>query len=84
MKSDMITTVLNFVLAALVILGVTFTLMAILRTGEMRRLSAGAAAANTELMRAQGLASDANAFNQTAKNPELTRILQSVQPKATK
>ena len=84
MKSDTTTTALNIVLAVLVILGVTFALMTILRTSEMRRLTAGAAIANTELMRAQGLATDANAFNQTAKNPDLTRILQSVQPKAAK
>jgi uncharacterized protein HemY len=85
MKNDTMTTALNFVLAVLAILGVIFTLMAILRTSEMRRLAAGAAVANTELMRAQGLANDANAYNQTAKNPELTRILQTIQPKpATK
>ena len=82
MKNDTMTTVLNFVLAVLAILSVTFTLMTILRTSEMRRLAASAALANTELIRAQGLANDANAFNQTAKNPDLTRILQAVQPKA--
>jgi hypothetical protein len=81
MKNDTLTTVLNFVLAVLVILGVMFALMVILRTSEMRRLNAGAVIANTELMRAQGLVNDANAFNQTAKNPDLTRILQSVQAK---
>jgi len=82
MKNDMTTTVLNFVLAVLVILGVVFTLWTILRTSEMRRLTAVAAQANTELLRAQGLANDANVFNQTAKNPELARILQAIQPKA--
>ena len=82
MKSDTITTVLNFVLAVLVILGVMFALMTILRTSEMRRLSAGAAIANTELMRAQGLANDTAAFNQNAKNPDLARILQSVQTRS--
>jgi len=81
MKNDTMTTVLNFVLAVLVILGVMFALMAIFRTSEMRRLNASAALANTELLRAQGLANDANAFNQTAKNPDLARILQSVQPR---
>ena len=40
-----------------------------------------ATTANAMLMRAQGLANDAAAFNISAKNPELTRILQSVQPK---
>ncbi len=82
MKNDTMTTALNFVLAVLAILCVIFTLWTILRTSEMRGLAANAATANALLMRAQGLANDANAFNQTAKNPELTRILQSVQPKA--
>jgi hypothetical protein len=33
-------------------------------------------------MRAQGLANDTAAFNISAKSPELTRILQSIQPPA--
>jgi len=81
MKSDTTTTVLNFVLAALVMLGVVFALLAMYRTHELRNLTLNATLANNALMRAQGLANDTAAFNATAKSPELTRILQAVQPK---
>jgi hypothetical protein len=81
MKSDTTTTVLNFILAALVIFGVVFALLSINRTREFRQLTNNAALANNALMRAQGLANDTAAFNVTAKSPELARILQSIQPK---
>lgn len=81
MKSDTTTTVLNFILAVLVILGVVFALLSITRTREFRALSTNATLANSALMRAQGLANDTAAYNASAKSPELTRILQSVQPK---
>ena len=81
MKNDTTTTVLNFVLAALVILGVGFAILSMKRTRELRQLSLNATTANNALMRAQALANDATAFNATAKSPDLTRILQSIQPK---
>jgi hypothetical protein len=81
MKSDTTTTALNFILAVLVILGVVFALLSMMRTRELRQLTANATFANGAMMRAQGLANDAAAYNASAKNPELTRILQSVQPK---
>jgi hypothetical protein len=81
MKSDTTTTVLNFILAALVIFGVVFALLSITRTRELRLLSNNAALAQNALARAQSLANDTAAFNLTARSPELARILQSVQPK---
>lgn len=81
MKSDTTTTALNFILAVLVILGVVFALLSIMRTREFRQLTTNATFANTTMMRAQGLANDAAAYNVSAKSSELTRILQSVQPK---
>ncbi len=80
MKSDTTTTILNFILAMLVILGVVFALLSMTRTREFRMLSANATLANSALLRAQGLANDTAAFNAAAKSPELTRILQSIQP----
>ena len=80
MKSDSTTTVLNFILAMLVVLGVVFALLSMKRTRDFRILSANATLANSALMRAQGLANDTAAFNAAAKSPELTRILQSIQP----
>ena len=79
MKSDSTTTVLNFILAMLVLLGVVFALLSMKRTRDFRMLSATATLANSALMRAQGLANDTAAFNAAAKSPELTRILQSIQ-----
>jgi hypothetical protein len=82
MKSDATTTALNFVLAMLVILGLVFASMSILRTRELRIMSSNAAIANSMLVKAQGLAMDAAAYNAKANSPELTRILQSVQSHA--
>lgn len=81
MKSDTTTTVLNFILAVLVILGVVFALLSMTRAREFKMLSTNATLANNALMRAQGLANDTAAYNASAKSPELARLLQSIQPK---
>lgn len=81
MKSDTTNIVLNFILAALVILGVVFALMTITRQRELRQISTNATLANAALVRAQGLANDAAAYNISAKSPELARILDSIQAK---
>jgi hypothetical protein len=81
MKNDTTTTVLNFVLAVMVILGVTFALMAMSKTRELRQLTLNATIANNTIMRAASLANDTAAYNVQAKSPELTRILASIQPK---
>ena len=81
MKNDTTTTALNFVLAALVLLGVVFALLAMNRTRELRQLSLNATIANNSLMRAQSLANDVAAYNATAKSDDLTKILTAIQPK---
>ena len=81
MKSDTTTTVLNFILAVLVILGVVFALLSMTRAREFKMLSTNATLANNQLMRAQGLANDTAAYKASAKSPELARLLQSIQPK---
>jgi hypothetical protein len=83
MKSDATTTALNYVLAVLVILGMVSASLSILRTRELRIMTSNAAIANSMLLRAQSLANDTANYNASAKNPELTRILQSVQAHAT-
>ena len=80
MKNDTTTTLLNFVLAVLVILGVVFALMTMSRTRDLRQLQSRAQIAQINFMRAQALANDVMAFNATAKSPELAQILQSAQP----
>jgi endonuclease/exonuclease/phosphatase (EEP) superfamily protein YafD len=83
MKNDSTTTVLNFVLAALVILGVAFALMNIWRTRELRQMQSTLQVQVQKLQftstKAQALLNDVIAFNATAKNPELTQILQAIQ-----
>ena len=81
MKSDTTTTALNFVLSALVILGVVFALLSIWRTRDLRHLQGSlqmrAQVVQAKLMGAQALAGDVAAYNATAKNPELANILKA-------
>ncbi len=81
MKSDTTTTALNFVLAALVILGVVFALLSIWRTRDLRQLQANlqmrAQIVQANMMRAQALANDVTTYNATAKNQELANILKA-------
>jgi hypothetical protein len=81
MKNDSTTTVLNFVLAALVILGVVFALLNIWRTRDLRHLQVTLQAqmqrSQVTAAKAQQLLSDTITFNATAKNPELAQIIQS-------
>jgi hypothetical protein len=81
MKNDTTITVLNFVLAIMLILGVCFALLAMSKTRELRQLTVNATVANAALMRAQSLANDTAAYNASAKNPELAKILIAIQPK---
>jgi multisubunit Na+/H+ antiporter MnhB subunit len=81
MKSDTTTTVLNFVLAVLVILGVVFALLAMTRTRHFRALSPYAIQANSKIMMCRSLVNDVEAYNKQAKSPEITKMLQSLQPK---
>ncbi|HEY5346311.1 MAG TPA: hypothetical protein VIK62_08205 [Verrucomicrobiae bacterium] len=81
MKCDTTTTVLNFFLAVLVLLGVVFALLSITRTREFRAVTPFAMQANSKAMMFQSFVTDVIAYNNQAKSPELTRILQSIQPK---
>ena len=83
MKNDTTTTVLNFALAALVILGVVFALMSIMRQHELRGAQVTLQGKMQMIQivnnKAQMLANDALAYNEKAKNPELAHILQAAQ-----
>ena len=82
MKNDTTTTILNFVLAALVILGVVFALMTMMhqRTLRFAQLNLQVEMQKIQVInsKAQLLANDALTYNATAKNPQLNAILQSV------
>ena len=86
MKNDMTTTLLNFVLAVLVILCVVFALGSIWRTRDLRQMQ-------MQLQRqiqnnqakgvvAQALLADVANYNATAKSPELTQLIQAAQAPA--
>ena len=79
MQSNTINTVLNFVLATLVLLGVVFALLTIVRVREYRTLSLQANFANNAMMRLQALANDTVAYNQTKQDPNITKLLQAIQ-----
>ena len=79
MKSDTTTTVLNFVLAMLVILGVVFAVLAMRRTGQLRAITPVTMQVNSKMMMVQSLVADVNNYNQQAKSPDITRMLQGLQ-----
>jgi preprotein translocase subunit SecF len=81
MKSEMTNTVLNLVLAVLVISGVFFALWTIQRTREFRELNPVAVQANAKLMMMQSFVNDVNAYNNQVKSPEITRMLQPLMTK---
>ena len=81
MKCETTNTVLTFVLGALALLGVIFALQTIFRTRELHTLTVRAAMANNNLMKVQALGSEAYAYNQKHPDPELTKLLQSMQAK---
>lgn len=82
MKSDTTTTALNFTLAALVILGVVFAILNIIRVRELRQLQTNLQfrmqAAQVNTMRAQALANDVSIYNTTAKSQDLEKILKVI------
>jgi hypothetical protein len=88
MKNDSTTTFLNFVLAALVILGVLFALLNIWKGRDVRSIQAQVQfqAQNFQIasVRAQALLNDTIVYNTTAKSPELAAIIQSVQAPPSK
>lgn len=79
MKSDMTTTVSNFVLAVLVILGVIYAYFSIGRARELRGLAPVAMQVSNKMMMIQSLVADVNNYNQQAKSPEITQMLQQFQ-----
>ena len=81
MKNDNVTTALNLVLAVLAIAGVFFAMQTIFRTRTLRALQIQAAQANAYRMAVEALAQDAFAYSQKNPNPEIQRILQTIQAK---
>jgi hypothetical protein len=81
MKNDPMTTLLNFVLALLVIAAVGCAYLAIKRTGEQRNLSPITMQVNSKVMMVQSLISDVYNYNQQEKNPDIAKMLQPLMPR---
>ena len=86
MKNDSLTSFLNLVLVGLVILCVLFGILSIWQVHRQRTIQSVVELQRMNFqvasMRAQSLLNDTMQYNATAKSPELTQILQSVQPTA--
>jgi hypothetical protein len=83
MKNDTTTTMLNFVLAVLVILGVVFALMTMRRTNTLRSMQPQLMVAGQRVQgdaaRASALLNEVANYNKTANNPELAEIIKEAQ-----
>ena len=75
------TTVLNFVLAALVLLSVIFALKTIQLEPKIPLITATAVQANGNMMKINALLNDTAAYNAKMRNPDLARILTAAQQK---
>ena len=76
MKCETMSSVLTFVLGALIVLGAIFAVRTINHTRELRSLQIQAANINANYARLQALANDVIAYNQKSPSPELTRFIQ--------
>ena len=81
MKNDLTKAFLNVVLTALVFLSVGFTLLVIRREPEVPAATTAAVQDNNNLMKVNAMLNDAAAYNATARDPELTLILQTARQK---
>lgn len=81
MKNDLMTTVLNFVLAALVLLSVIFTLLIVRFEPKIPQIANIAVQANGKMMQINALLNETAAYNAKAHSPELARILAANQQK---
>jgi hypothetical protein len=81
MKNDPTTTLLNFVLAVLVIVGVVCAYFSIRWTNDQRNLTPVVMQVNAKVNQIQSLINDVNNYNQQAKSPEITHMVQGLMPK---
>lgn len=80
----MTTTLLNFVLAFLLVLCVLFAYLTIKRTGAVRAGAPVVMQVNNKMAIYQGLVTDVSRYNQSSPNPEVTRMLQNLQGQLAK
>ncbi len=82
MKSESLNGILTYVLGVLVILAVYFALKVFFLTRESRSLQAQALQASAKMAQTEAVFKEAQAYNVKYQSPDLTRILQSAQPKS--
>ena len=78
MKNDATTTILNCVLATIVIICVICGYLATKRAGQVHGLQIAQAQINLQEYKIQALVNEVNSYNQQAKNPDVTRMLQTL------
>ena len=78
MKNDPMTTILNFVLAIIVIACVGFGWLASKRAANVQNMALVQNQVNAQEVRFQGLVNDVSSYNQQAKSPEIARMLQTL------
>ena len=81
MKNDTTSTLLNFILAALVIMGVLFAVLGIFRQRQlnhlMPELQNGSIIVQVKMQQAQAMLNDAIVYNKTQQNPDLAKLIQA-------
>jgi hypothetical protein len=81
MKCGITNTILTFALGVLAVAGVILVLRTVMQTRELQKTTIQAAGENAYLTQAQTLFNDVAAYNQKNPSPELTKLLQTVQPR---
>ena len=81
MKNDLTNWVLTLVLAVLAVAGAVLVLRTVMQTRELRAINISATSQNSFIGQSQVLLNDVVVYNQKNPSPELTKLLQSIQPK---
>lgn len=81
MKNDLTNWVLTLVLTVLAVAGAVLVLRTVMQTRELHTISMLATSQNNFIGQSQVLLNDVVAYNQKTPSPELTKLLQTLQPK---
>ena len=81
MKNDTTTTLLNFVLAIMIALGVVCAFFSTKWTHDAQMEAQRVGQVRAQFGEVQALITDVNNYNQQAKSPEISRMLQPLIPK---
>ena len=82
MKSDLTNSILTFALGVLVTAGVFFAVRTVFIMHEIRTIQPIISQDESKLIIWKAFITDVDAYNSKAKSPEITKMLQSFQPKS--